>query len=115
METNSKLNRMEESLLKALPDAPSSTELAVLTYYSQAVTKPYMRNIEAGCKGLDILNMGPLHEELAAHISNLVSNLALLLDDYSDSYLHGMTSLRFKRFNRNAQHREVASPESWHS
>ncbi|KAJ8587454.1 hypothetical protein M405DRAFT_821571 [Rhizopogon salebrosus TDB-379] len=89
METNSKLNRTEESLLKALPDAPSSPELAVLTYYSQAVTKPYMRNIEAGCKGLDILNMGPLHKELAAHISNP----ALLLNDYSDSYLHGMTSL----------------------
>ena len=101
IETNSKLNRMEESLLKATFRCSIVDGTCCLTYYSQAVTKPYMRNIEApGCKGLNILDMGPLHEEFTAHISNLVSNPALLLNDYSYSYLHGMTSLRFKQLSQ---------------
>jgi hypothetical protein len=88
--TNSKLNHMEENLLKALCDTATLTELAVLTLYSQAVTKPYMRKIRApGCEELNILDMGPLHEKLKVHITILIANPELLLNNLSDSYLHG--------------------------
>jgi len=60
--TNAQFNHMEENLAKALHDNTTLTELAVLTLYSQAITKPYMRMVRApGTEHLNILDLGPLH------------------------------------------------------
>ncbi|KAG2741707.1 hypothetical protein P692DRAFT_20669650, partial [Suillus brevipes Sb2] len=75
-----KLNHMEENLLKALCNTATLTEPAVLTLYSQAVTKPYMRKIRApACEELNILGMSPLPEKLKVHITILIANPELLL------------------------------------
>lgn len=92
---NSRFNHMEENLHNALHDVVTLTELAVLMLYSQAVTKPYMWNIHApGCEGLNILEMGTLHENFKAHITTLITNPNLLLTSSSDSYLLDAFDLR---------------------
>ncbi|KAG1878590.1 hypothetical protein C8R48DRAFT_589777, partial [Suillus tomentosus] len=85
---NTQLNHMEENLMKALSDAATLTELAVLTLYSQAVTKSYMTLVRGpGMEGLNILDMGPLHEELKHHISSIIVNPDIVLLRDSQSHL----------------------------
>ncbi|KAH7917274.1 hypothetical protein BV22DRAFT_1135542 [Leucogyrophana mollusca] len=86
--TNPQLNHMEENLAKALRDAATLTELAVLTLYSQAVTKPYMRMVCApGTDDLNILNLGSLPEDLKCHIATVITSPSLLLSGEPQSYL----------------------------
>lgn len=79
---------MEANVAKGLTDKATLAELAVLALYAQAITKLYTRQIRApGTEGLNILNMGPLHENLILHISTLIKKPSLLLYDGPDAYL----------------------------
>ncbi|KAG1820672.1 hypothetical protein EV424DRAFT_1539348 [Suillus variegatus] len=85
---NTQLNHMEENLMKVLSDAGTLTELAILTLYSQAVIKSYMMLVRGpGMEGLNILDMGPLHEELKHHISSIIVNPNTVLLRDSQSHL----------------------------
>ncbi|KAH7882031.1 hypothetical protein F5I97DRAFT_1832633 [Phlebopus sp. FC_14] len=56
-------------------DPPTLIKLAVLTMYSQTMTKLYMQLVQApGMKGLNILDLGPLHESLKYHIWSIIIN-----------------------------------------
>jgi len=62
---------MESNLWKALYDSPTLSELAILTLYGEAVSYPYVKVIrstsELGEKQ-NMLDLGPLHQKVSAHI-----------------------------------------------
>lgn len=70
---------MEENIYKGLHNIPTLTEMAVLALYAQAVSKPYMAMIRGSCKSANMLDMGPEHERLIAHVKKLALNPDLLL------------------------------------
>ncbi|EIW76785.1 hypothetical protein CONPUDRAFT_21718, partial [Coniophora puteana RWD-64-598 SS2] len=86
---NSQLNHMEENLENALQDPPTCTELAVLVLYSQAVSKPYLKHVRgSGTEQLNMLTLGPFHENLKSHISFLIENPGALMEhDIKNSYI----------------------------
>jgi hypothetical protein len=78
---NQKFNHIEENLYRALQDAPTITELAVLTLYAQAITHPYMRHIRGpGTEEVNMLELGPLHNQLKVHIQKIIGDPGLLLN-----------------------------------
>ncbi|KAG1736450.1 uncharacterized protein EDB91DRAFT_1292136 [Suillus paluster] len=86
--TNVHLNHIEENLDKALCDADTLVELAALTLYSQLITKPYMWLVRApGTEDLNVLNLGPLHDDLQIHIKTIVDWPSLIFDFHPNSYL----------------------------
>jgi hypothetical protein len=60
------LNNLEQNVLAGLQDIPMIHELCVLVVYSQAVSMPYLRQAQ-GNKLTNILDLGPLHEQVADH------------------------------------------------
>src|SRR5438552_2413052 len=84
---------MESNLKAALDDIPTLTELAVLTLYAQAISHPYMKKVRGpGTEDINMLNMGPLHEEVKKHIQKIIDDPDILLGDgasYQQGALHG--------------------------
>ncbi len=73
-------NHMEENVYKGLHDIPTITELAVLCLYYLVVTSPYSVAVRGpGTEKLNMLELGPLHEKLKAHIWNLILHPELAL------------------------------------
>ena len=54
---------MEKNLVKALNDIPTQTELAVLAFYAQAVSHPYMKAIHED-PTTNALDLGPLNKKI---------------------------------------------------
>jgi hypothetical protein len=74
-----KLNHLEGNLAQALKDIPTITELAVLAMYHLAVTCPYLAEIHPEDEELNMLELGPLHQECQRLIQIwLRSQLSLL-------------------------------------
>ena len=60
---------MERDIYEALHDIPTITEVCVLALYAQAITHPYMRQIQGpGTENVNMLEHGPLHNTLQEHI-----------------------------------------------
>jgi hypothetical protein len=60
---------MELNVYNALQDPATLTELAILVLYAQSVTHPYMCSVRRqGMECTNILDLGPLHFDLKAHI-----------------------------------------------
>jgi hypothetical protein len=70
---------MEQNLYNALHCKPTLTELATLALYAQAITHPYMRQIqEPNSRTTNMLDLGPLHLKVEQHIDKIISNPELL-------------------------------------
>ncbi|KAH9911534.1 uncharacterized protein BXZ73DRAFT_56889 [Epithele typhae] len=69
---------LEANVWKALHDAPTLTELCVLSLYSQAVSHPYMA-IVRGADDPNHLELGPLHDAVKAHIDVVIEQPDRLL------------------------------------
>ena len=86
-------NHMEANLFAALHDIPTLTELAVLVLYAQAVSHPYMRKVRGpGTEQINMLNMGPLHDEVKVHVQTIIDNPNILASNntsYKNGALHG--------------------------
>jgi hypothetical protein len=84
---------MESNLKAALEDIPTLTELAVLALYAQAISHPYIWKVQGpGTEEINMLNMGPLHEEVKNHIQKIIDDPDILLGDnasYHEGALHG--------------------------
>ena len=79
---------MEANIARALHDPLTLSELAVLTLYAQAVTKPYTHIICApGTEDLNILDMGPLHESLIRHIAFLINKPSTIFSSDPTAYM----------------------------
>ncbi|KAG1852244.1 hypothetical protein DFJ58DRAFT_841904, partial [Suillus subalutaceus] len=73
-------SHIEENLYNALHDGPTLTELAVLTLYAAAITHPYMRSVRGpGTENINILDLGPLHDEVMNHLELIIENPHLLI------------------------------------
>ena len=71
------LNHTEKNLLKALNCQATWTELAVLALYAQSVSHPYMNEMRT--KQANMLDMGPYHHNVYAHMKKIISDPALLI------------------------------------
>ncbi|KAF7966578.1 hypothetical protein HWV62_37835 [Athelia sp. TMB] len=80
---------IECNVYDALHDIPTLTELAVLTLYSQSISHPYMRQVRGpNASETNLLDLGPLHDEVKAHCHTIIDNPSLLLSPDS-SYVTG--------------------------
>ena len=74
------LNNLESNVLVGLNDIPTMTEACVLGLYAQAISYPYMRRVRVSeiCL-INHLDLGPFHNRLLKHLSNVIDNPDLLL------------------------------------
>jgi hypothetical protein len=85
-----KLNHMEQNLYDALHDLSTLTELVVMTLYGGWVSKPYAAHVRGpGTENLNILDLGPLHDDLLTHIQHLIDQPKDIL------YPHELYSFKF--------------------
>ncbi|KAF8322801.1 uncharacterized protein EI90DRAFT_2855318, partial [Cantharellus anzutake] len=74
-------NNMEENIYRGLHDPSTITELAVLSLIGQAVSFPYMKSVCSNNQSQkNMLEMGPFHEKVKAHIAKIIQNPDLVLD-----------------------------------
>jgi hypothetical protein len=83
------LNHMEKNVYNGLQDIPTLHELAVHSIYSQVISQPYLQHIRGS--DVNVLDLGPLHQQLIDHHQVLIDNpdILLSLDHYSDATLNG--------------------------
>lgn len=75
-----KLNHMESNLMKALLDPPTLSEMAVMALYAQAISHPYMCAVRGpASKDINMLNLGPLHAHIEAHMELIIADPQLLV------------------------------------
>jgi len=74
-----RFSHMEENLWNTLHCTATKTELAVLALYSQAITHPYMRVIRAPNQQTNMLDLGPLHTKVHAHIQQIIGDPTFLV------------------------------------
>jgi hypothetical protein len=71
---------IEKNIYNGLQDTPTQTELAVLILYAQAISYPYMRQVRGpGTENINMLDLGPLHSKVKAHLEKVISNPGILL------------------------------------
>src|SRR6266498_5580713 len=78
---NSRLNHMEQNLWNALKCNSTTTELAVLAIYAEAISYPYMKAIRASSdKNQNMLDLGPLHHSVYNHMQKIIADPDILLN-----------------------------------
>lgn len=75
---NGQWTNLEANVYRGLKDEPTLTELAVLSLYSQAISHPYMRTVR-GPDRPNLLDLGPLHDKVQAHLRQLIADPDLLI------------------------------------
>ncbi|KAF9474254.1 hypothetical protein BDN70DRAFT_908580 [Pholiota conissans] len=90
---NSALNHMETNLRNALNCTSTTTELAVLAIYAEAIYYPYMKSVRDSSAGAqNMLDLAPLHAHVYDHIQKIIENPDILIGDdasYLTASLHG--------------------------
>ncbi|KZP31244.1 hypothetical protein FIBSPDRAFT_907821 [Athelia psychrophila] len=80
-------NNMELNLWRALQDSKTKSELAVLTVYLNTVSAPYAKFIRGpGTETINMLDLGPYHYKLKAHIKKLINNPSLAIGPDARAY-----------------------------
>ncbi|KAJ6455550.1 hypothetical protein C8R47DRAFT_1250858, partial [Mycena vitilis] len=73
------LTNIEVNLRRALKDTPTLVELCAMVLYSQIISHPYLRVVRGpGTSQTNLLDLGPLHIEVRAHIERLLEDPELL-------------------------------------
>ncbi|TFY83099.1 hypothetical protein EWM64_g903 [Hericium alpestre] len=86
-------NHIELNVYNALHDIPTITELAVLVLYAQLITHPYMRLVRGpGIESVNLLDLGPLHQDLRTHIRKIIANPDVILDSLGLEEEHWKTA-----------------------
>ncbi len=85
---------IEQNVYNGLQDPSTLSELAILAIYAQAVTHPYMRTARVRQNGL---KLGPLHNQLKAHIAKLIADRDLLLGPDATFETGAMDGLKWHR------------------
>ncbi|EGO30878.1 hypothetical protein SERLADRAFT_412419 [Serpula lacrymans var. lacrymans S7.9] len=74
-----KLNHMELNLYKALHCSKTMTEVVAIVIYGGTVLHPYSQMVRGpGTESLNVLDLGPLHEELKKHLKVILTNPKLI-------------------------------------
>ena len=69
-------NNIENNLYNVLKSNSTLTELAVMALYAQAISHPY---ICTPGKDLNMLDLGPLHNEVLIHMQKIINTPDLLV------------------------------------
>ena len=69
---------MEMNLWNALHCSSTTTELAVLAIYAEAISYPYMKAIRTS-SDQNMLNLGPLHSRVYDHMNKIINNPNILV------------------------------------
>ena len=69
---------METNLWNALHCPSTTTELAVLAIYAEAISYPYMKAIRTS-SDKNMLNLGPLHSRVYDHMNQIIDNPNILV------------------------------------
>ena len=81
---------MELNLWKALHCTSTTTELAVLAIYTEAISYPYMKAIcTSSDKNQNMLDLGPFHLHIYNYVQKFIENSDILIGrdiDPSESY-----------------------------
>ncbi|KAJ3842432.1 hypothetical protein F5878DRAFT_529862 [Lentinula raphanica] len=73
--TSRQLNHLEKNVRCGLQCNKTRHELAAITLYHQTISVPYMREIRGPLSTeQNVLNLGPFHEQLKAHLRKLVAH-----------------------------------------
>ncbi|KZP17166.1 hypothetical protein FIBSPDRAFT_747504 [Athelia psychrophila] len=76
---------MECNLLNALTDPPTLSQMAVMALYAQVITHPYICAVRGpAAKDINMLNLGPLHHKIEAHMESIIANPQLVLGPDAD-------------------------------
>ncbi|KAH8094872.1 hypothetical protein BXZ70DRAFT_1009820 [Cristinia sonorae] len=103
------LNHMEKNVLKGLQDVPTLTEVSVLALYSQAISRPYMRQVR-GPGLVNALDLVPLHLQVKKHCQDIIDNPDLLLSPLSSHELGSLDGQVWQDPDVvNAVHRQAAT------
>ncbi|KAL1674762.1 hypothetical protein EV122DRAFT_220044 [Schizophyllum commune] len=79
------LNNLEKNVFDALQCRKTMREVVLIVLYSQAISAPYMREIRGPFRSFDsVLDQGPLHARIIAHLEHIADNPGLLIDDCVD-------------------------------
>ncbi|KAJ7154373.1 hypothetical protein C8R43DRAFT_1126450 [Mycena crocata] len=82
-------NHMEENILKGLNCNKTIAEMVAFSLYCMSTCHPYAAHARGlGTENLNLLSLGPYHEDLKRHIQKLVDNPELLLSDAPDAYVN---------------------------
>ena len=72
---------LEQNVFEGLQDVPTQVELAVLTLYAETIGHPYMRVVRGpGTEQVNMLELGPLHFKVKAHIQRTIEDPDILLN-----------------------------------
>ena len=90
---------METNLWNALHCSSTTTELAVLAIYAEAISYPYMKAI---CTSSDqnMLNLGPLHSCVYDHMNKIINNPNILVgadSSFKTATLNGKILLLYRK------------------
>ncbi|KAJ7601296.1 hypothetical protein B0H17DRAFT_1155387 [Mycena rosella] len=81
------LNHLEQNVLKSLFCLKTLAQMVLLVLFCMALMHPYTRWVcGKGTEILNILDLGPFHASVKAHIRKLIENPDLLLSSSPDSY-----------------------------
>ncbi|KAJ7483123.1 hypothetical protein B0H11DRAFT_1723435, partial [Mycena galericulata] len=73
-------NHLEQNIYNALHDPPTLTELCAMILYALAISYPYASRVRGpGTENVNLLDLGPFHQEVKAHVAAIISNPDLLL------------------------------------
>ncbi|KAI5833286.1 hypothetical protein K523DRAFT_413413 [Schizophyllum commune Tattone D] len=75
-------NNLEKNVFDALQCHKTIREVVLVVLYSQAISAPYMREIRGRFRSYDsVLEQGPLHAKVIAHLEALAANPSILIDE----------------------------------
>ena len=77
------LTNMEQNVLDGLQDEPTITEICVLALYGLSTSIPYTRLTRGSAPTTNILDLGPLHLQVAEHCQLLSDHPELILSPVS--------------------------------
>jgi hypothetical protein len=85
--TKRTLNHMEQNITKGLHCPKTIAQMVALVLFCMAVMHPYALQVRGpGTENLNMLNLGPLHVSVKAHMRKLIAAPQILLSTSPDSY-----------------------------
>ncbi|KAJ7708165.1 hypothetical protein B0H17DRAFT_1191658 [Mycena rosella] len=85
--TKRTLNHLEQNIVKGLYCLKTLAQIVLLVLFCMSLMHPYARRVRGeGTEKLNILDLGPFHASVKAHIQKLIENPDILLSSSEDSY-----------------------------
>jgi hypothetical protein len=101
---------MKKNIYAGLTDVPTLTELCVLVLYAQAISHPYMHEVqEPAAKEINILDLGSLHQKVQKHMEEVIAKPEILLHPHGTYKTGSMDSKQWHSLEAVAAVEKLAS------